>query len=94
MKHLITLASSRISLRFTVLITSGTIRVNEKLNNEIELVLEDMGLTITSAFTIFAKAVINQNKIPFDIASSSFGQDSKEQKKQSTDEKNNKRNKK
>lgn len=75
--------------------TSLTIRVNEKLKNEFELVLEDMGLTITSAFTIFAKAVINQNKIPFDIASSSsFGQDSKEQKKQSADEKNNKRNKK
>ena len=47
--------------------TSITIRMDEKLKKQAELLFEDMGLNMTTAFTMFAKAVVRQNKIPFEI---------------------------
>jgi DNA-damage-inducible protein J len=49
-----------------------TIRIDEKLKRQSEQVFEDMGLSMTAAFTIFAKTVVRMGKIPFEIASDPF----------------------
>ena len=48
--------------------TSVTIRLDENLKKQAEQLFNDMGLNMTTAFTIFAKAVVRQNRIPFEIA--------------------------
>lgn len=48
--------------------TSVTIRMDENLKKQAEVLFEDMGLNMTTAFTIFTKAVVRQGKIPFEIA--------------------------
>lgn len=52
--------------------TSITIRMDEKLKKQAEILFEDMGLNMTTAFTVFAKAVVRQNKIPFEITADPF----------------------
>ena len=52
--------------------TSITIRMDENLKKQVETLFEDMGLNMTTAFTMFAKAVVRQNKIPFEITADPF----------------------
>ena len=43
------------------------IRVDEKLKKEAEKVFDELGLGMTSALTIFLKAVVRTNSIPFPL---------------------------
>ncbi|MCQ2409715.1 MAG: type II toxin-antitoxin system RelB/DinJ family antitoxin [Clostridia bacterium] len=43
------------------------IRVDEKLKKESERIFEELGLGMTSAMTIFLKAVVRNNGIPFSL---------------------------
>lgn len=43
------------------------IRIEENLKNEFEKVCESMGMTRDEAFEIFARAVVEEGKIPFDV---------------------------
>ena len=52
--------------------TSVTIRMDEGLKKQVEILFDDMGLNMTTAITIFAKAVAKQGKIPFEIAADPF----------------------
>jgi DNA-damage-inducible protein J len=52
--------------------TSVTIRMDEKLKKQLEIIFDDMGLNMTTAITIFAKAVLRQGKIPFEIVADPF----------------------
>lgn len=52
--------------------TSITIRMDEKLKKQAEILFEDMGINMTTAFTMFTKAVVRQNKIPFEICADPF----------------------
>ncbi|MDR3264939.1 MAG: type II toxin-antitoxin system RelB/DinJ family antitoxin, partial [Synergistaceae bacterium] len=52
--------------------TSITIRMDENLKKQAETLFEDMGLNMTTAFTIFTKTVVRQGKIPFEIAGDPF----------------------
>lgn len=52
--------------------TTITIRMDEKLKKQAEILFEDMGLNMTTAFTLFTKAVVRQNKIPFEISADPF----------------------
>ncbi len=47
-------------------------RMDEDLKNEMEQTCKKMGLTMTSAFTIFATKVIQEQRIPFDIVADPF----------------------
>ena len=51
---------------------SETVSVNFKLDTEtkkgMERVCSELGLSMTAAFTIFAKAVNRERRIPFDLA--------------------------
>jgi DNA-damage-inducible protein J len=52
--------------------TSVTIRMDEKLKAQAEKLFDEMGLNMTTAFTIFTKAVVRQQKIPFEITADPF----------------------
>jgi DNA-damage-inducible protein J len=43
------------------------IRMDESLKRDFEAVCGEIGLTMTAAFTLFAKAVSNQKEIPFRV---------------------------
>lgn len=52
--------------------TSITIRIDENLKKQAEALFDEMGLNMTTAFTIFTKAVVRQHKIPFEISADPF----------------------
>ena len=43
------------------------IRIDEELKNNSENILGELGLSMTTAMTIFLKAVVNKRAIPFSI---------------------------
>lgn len=51
---------------------SITIRMDESLKRNFEKVLDDIGLSVSSAFTVFAKAVTKEHKIPFALVADPF----------------------
>ena len=52
--------------------TSITIRMDKSLKHQAENLFDDMGLNMTTAFTIFTKAAVRLGKIPFEIAGDPF----------------------
>lgn len=46
------------------------IRIDEELKKQMEHLLNEFGMNITTAFTIFAKAVVRERRIPFEISAS------------------------
>ena len=48
--------------------TNVTFRMDEDLKKQAEQLFNDFGMNMTTAFTIFTKAVVRQGKIPFEIA--------------------------
>ncbi|MDR0979027.1 MAG: type II toxin-antitoxin system RelB/DinJ family antitoxin [Lachnospiraceae bacterium] len=52
--------------------TTINVRMDEETKKKIEKIFEEMGMNISTAFNIFAKAVIQRNKIPFTITSDNF----------------------
>lgn len=47
-------------------------RLDSELKNTLEKFCDDVGLTISSLFTIFAKRVAREHKIPFEIENDPF----------------------
>ena len=47
--------------------TSVTIRMDENLKKQAEILFDEMGLNMTTAITMFTKAAVRQKAIPFDI---------------------------
>jgi len=47
-------------------------RMEKNLKEQLEEIFDDMGMNMTTAFTVFAKAVIKSGKIPFEITSDPF----------------------
>ena len=47
--------------------TNINIRVDEEVKKQFEELVSGFGLTVTTAFNVFAKAVIRERKIPFEI---------------------------
>ena len=52
--------------------TSVTVRMDAVLKKQAETLFDDMGLNMTTAITLFTKAVVRQNKIPFEITADPF----------------------
>ena len=48
--------------------TNINIRIDEDLKRDFDSLCNDLGLTMTAAFNVFAKTVVRQQKIPFEIA--------------------------
>ncbi len=47
-------------------------RMDEELKKKMEQTCKDMGLTMTSAFTMFATKVTREQRIPFEIVADPF----------------------
>lgn len=52
--------------------SSITIRMDEDLKHQAEMLFEEMGMNMTTAFTIFAKAAVREGRIPFEIKADPF----------------------
>ncbi len=56
--------------------TMIAIRMDEDLKNRMESICRDLGMNMTTAFTIFAKKVCREQRIPFDVSIDPFYSDS------------------
>ena len=52
-----------------------TIRMDDALKAQAEALFADMGMNMTTAFTIFTKAAVKQGRIPFEITGDPFYSD-------------------
>lgn len=52
--------------------TMVNFRMDEDLKKSMEKVCSDMGMTMTTAFTIFAKKVSREKRIPFEVSADPF----------------------
>lgn len=59
-----------------------SIRMDEKLKKEFDKLVEEMGMNATTAFNIFARAVVREKKIPFEINTTESKNEQKLTKKQ------------
>lgn len=48
--------------------TNINIRMDENLKKQFEAFCSDVGMTMTTAFNIFAKKTVCENRIPFEIS--------------------------
>ena len=48
-----------------------SILMDENLKHEFDLLCADFGMNATTAFNVFARAVVRERRIPFDIQASS-----------------------
>ena len=55
--------------------TSITLRIDEDLKKQAETLFSELGLNMTTAFTVFAKTAVRQQRIPFDLAVDPFYSD-------------------
>ena len=52
--------------------TLVNIRMDEELKSSMEKICQDMGMSMTTAFTIFAKKVTKERRIPFEVSADPF----------------------
>ncbi|BBB89982.1 MAG TPA: type II toxin-antitoxin system RelB/DinJ family antitoxin [Methylomusa anaerophila] len=52
------------------------IRMDEELKKNLEQTCNELGMNMTTAFTIFAKKVTREKRIPFDVSIDPFYSDS------------------
>jgi DNA-damage-inducible protein J len=52
--------------------TNVNIRMDEDLKKQFDKFCNDVGMTMTTAFCIFAKTVVRQQRIPFEINADPF----------------------
>lgn len=48
--------------------SSLTIRLDEELKDEFAALCKNFGMSVTTAFTVYARAVVRNRRIPFEIA--------------------------
>ena len=46
-----------------------SVRMDTQIKNDFSLICEDFGMSVSTAFTLFAKAVVREHRIPFEIKS-------------------------
>ncbi len=52
--------------------TTVNFRIDSELKEDFEKTCKSLGLNITSAFTVFATKVVNEQRIPFEISIDPF----------------------
>ena len=58
--------------------TNINIRMDAELKQQFEEFCEDVGMSMTTAFNIFAKKVVRENRIPFEVNREVPNQDTRE----------------
>ncbi|MBE7722868.1 type II toxin-antitoxin system RelB/DinJ family antitoxin [Lacrimispora indolis] len=56
--------------------TLVSIRMDEELKKSMEQICSELGINMTTAFTIFAKKMSREKRIPFDVSIDPFFSDS------------------
>lgn len=64
--------------------TTINLRIDEKVKDNAENVLDELGLSMTSAITLFLKAVSRTKSIPFPITTNSVKKNSTQPKQNKT----------
>ena len=49
--------------------TTFSIRMDSKLKEDFDKLCEDFGMSMSTAINVFARAVVRERRIPFDVAS-------------------------
>ncbi len=49
-----------------------SVRIDDDLKKNAERTLDDIGLSMSSAITIFLKTVVRENRIPFELSADPF----------------------
>ncbi len=52
--------------------TNVNIRMDDSTKRQFDIICNELGLNMSTAFNIFAKAVVRQNKIPFELSVDPF----------------------
>ena len=52
--------------------TTVNFRMDENLKIDLERLCDDLGITMTTAFTVFAKKATKENRIPFELTGDPF----------------------
>lgn len=52
--------------------TTVNFRMDEGLKLDLERLCDDLGITMTTAFTVFAKKATRENRIPFELSGDPF----------------------
>lgn len=52
--------------------TTVTFRMDENLKRNMERTCQELGMSMTTAFTIFAKKMSRENRIPFEVSADPF----------------------
>jgi len=52
--------------------TLVNIHMDENLKQDMELICQELGMSMTTAFTIFAKKMAREKRIPFDVSVDPF----------------------
>ena len=55
--------------------TNVNIRIDDATKRQFDMICSELGLSMSAAFNIFAKAVVRQNKIPFELSVDPFNND-------------------
>ena len=48
------------------------LRIDDDIKSRAEMTLDDIGLSMSAAITVFLKAVVRENRIPFELKADSF----------------------
>ena len=51
-----------------------TIRVDDKVKAQAEVILEDIGINVTTLFNACLKALVREQRVPFELASTEYSQ--------------------
>ena len=52
-----------------VFLATITIRVDEEVKKQAEIILNDIGINLTTLFSACLKALVRENRVPFELAS-------------------------
>ncbi|WP_304769883.1 type II toxin-antitoxin system RelB/DinJ family antitoxin, partial [Ileibacterium valens] len=48
-------------------VTNVSFEMNDKLKNQMEEICEDLGMSMDDAFQIFARKMVNEEGLPFEV---------------------------
>ena len=49
-----------------------TVRVDDNVKKDAEIILDDIGINVTTLFNACLKALVREKKVPFELASSEY----------------------
>lgn len=60
--------------------TNVSFEMNDKLKNQMEEICEDLGMSMDDAFQIFARKMVNEDGIPFEVTEADYPREERDEK--------------